>query len=101
MGATDRQIFVSVILPSIKGGAHIRLHHSPSLGRLGNSGATIMVSGNLALRTQTAPMFIFSEFNRGDIEAASSMSVVLVIISLALFLGLKFIVKMTEKGGEG
>ena len=100
MGATDRQIFVSVILPSIKGGL-ISGSIFTFARSLGEFGATIMVSGNLALRTQTAPMFIFSEFNRGDIEAASSMSVVLVIISLALFLGLKFIVKMTEKGGEG
>ena len=45
-------------------------------------------------------MFIFSEFNRGEIEAASSMSVVLVVISLALFLGLKLVVRLTEKGGK-
>ncbi len=57
---------------------------------LGEFGATIMVSGNLALRTQTAPLFIFSEFNAGNIEAASAMSVVLVLISFVLFFGLKF-----------
>jgi sulfate transport system permease protein len=95
MGANGTQVFLNVILPGIKGGllSGSIFTFSRSLGEFG---ATIMVSGNLALRTQTAPMFIFSEFNRGEIETASSMSVVLVIISLALFLGLKLVVKMTE-----
>jgi len=97
MGANEAQIFANVILPSIQGGLISGSIFSFARS-LGEFGATIMVSGYLALQTQTAPMFIFSEFNRGDIEAASSMSVVLVIISLALFLGLKLIVKMSDKG---
>ena len=99
MGANGVQVFTNVILPSIRGGliSGCIFTFARSLGEFG---ATIMVSGNLALRTQTAPMFIFSEFNRGEIEAASSMSVVLVVISLALFLGLKLVVRLTEKGGK-
>ena len=93
LGATEVQVFARVILPAIKSGL-ISGSIFTFARSLGEFGATIMVSGNLALRTQTAPMFIFSEFNRGEIEAASSMSVVLVIISLALFLGLKSIVKI-------
>ncbi len=98
LGASDLQVFTSVILPSIKGGliAGSVFTFARSLGEFG---ATIMVSGNLALRTQTAPLFIFSEFNRGNIEAASSMSVVLVIISFVLFFGFKVISKIFEKGG--
>ncbi len=98
LGANDLQIFTSVILPSIKGGliAGSVFTFARSLGEFG---ATIMVSGNLALRTQTAPLFIFSEFNKGNIEAASSMSVILVIISFVLFFGFKVITKILEKGG--
>ena len=59
-----------------------------------------MVSGNLALRTQTAPLFIFSEFNKGNIEAANSMSVLLVMISLALFVGFKLVTTMMDKRGK-
>ena len=66
---------------------------------LGEFGATIMVSGNLALRTQTAPLFIFAEFNKGNIEAASSMSVVLVVLSFALFFGFKLVTRIMEKRG--
>jgi len=98
LGANNLQIFTSVILPSIKGGliAGSVFTFARSLGEFG---ATIMVSGNLALRTQTAPLFIFSEFNKGNIEAASSMSVILVIISFVLFFGFKVIAKILEKGG--
>ena len=98
LGANNLQIFTSVILPSIKGGliAGSVFTFARSLGEFG---ATIMVSGNLALRTQTAPLFIFSEFNKGNIEAASSMSVILVIISFVLFFGFKVITKILEKGG--
>ena len=90
MGANGRQIFINVILPLIKGGliSGCVFTFARSLGEFG---ATIMVSGNLALQTQTAPLFIFSEFNKGNIEAANSMSVILVIISLILFLGFKLI----------
>lgn len=98
LGANDLQIFTSVILSSIKGGliAGSVFTFARSLGEFG---ATIMVSGNLALRTQTAPLFIFSEFNQGNIEAACSMSVILVIISFVLFFGFKVITKILEKGG--
>ncbi len=98
LGASSLKVFISVILPTIKGGliAGSVFTFARSLGEFG---ATIMVSGNLALRTQTAPLFIFSEFNKGNIEAASSMSVVLVIISFVLFFGFKVITKILEKGG--
>ncbi len=99
MGGNDLQIFASVILPSIKGGL-ISGSVFTFARSLGEFGATIMVSGNLALRTQTAPLYIFSEFNKGNIEAASSMSVVLVIISFFLFFGFKLATRIMERGGR-
>ncbi|MBA7622626.1 Sulfate transport system permease protein CysT [subsurface metagenome] len=98
LGANSLKTFVNVILPTIKGGliAGAVFTFARSLGEFG---ATIMVSGNLALRTQTAPLFIFSEFNKGNIEGACAMSVVLIIISFVLFFGFKFITKILEKGG--
>ena len=98
LGASNLQVFTSVILPSIQGGLVTGCVFTFARS-LGEFGATIMVSGNLALRTQTAPLFIFSEFNKGNIEAANSMSVVLVLISFALFLGFKAVTKVMESGG--
>ena len=95
LGATDLQIFRGVILPTIRGGLVTGCVFTFARS-LGEFGATIMVSGNLALRTQTAPLYIFSEFNKGNIEAANSMSVVLGIISFAPFLGFKIITRLIE-----
>ncbi len=98
LGANDFRVFTSVILPATKGvlisGAVFTFARS-----LGEFGATIMVSGNLAMRTQTAPLYIFSEFNKGKIEAASSMSVVLVVLSFGLFYGFKLATRLIEKAG--
>jgi sulfate transport system permease protein len=98
LGANQSQVFRSVILPAIKGGliSGCVFTFARSLGEFG---ATIMVSGNLALRTQTAPLFIFSEFNKGAVVAANSMSVVLVILSLLLFVGFKLVNRFMDRRG--
>ena len=98
MGAGSARVFFTVILPSIQGGLVCGsvLTFTRSFGEFG---ATIILSGALALQTQTAPLFILSEFNQGDIAAASSMSVVLVFISSALFLGLRLATRKSPQQG--
>jgi sulfate ABC transporter permease subunit len=88
MGAGGFRVLLSVVLPAIKGGliSGCMFTFARSLGEFG---ATVMVSASLALGTQTAPLFIFSEFSRGSIQAASAMAIVLVGISTALFFGSK------------
>ena len=84
MGATRWQTFRYVVLPSLRGaivtGALLTFARS-----IGEFGSTIMVSGNLAMRTQTAPLYIVTKFNEGDIEGANAIAAVLAIISFAIF----------------
>ena len=98
LGANQVQIFTSIVLPAIKGGL-ISGCVFTFIRSLGEFGATILVSGNLALKTQTAPLFVFSEFNEDNIAAATSMSVLLVVISLILFFGCKLINRFMEPRG--
>ena len=98
LGANQVQIFTSIVLPAIKGGL-ISGCVFTFIRSLGEFGATILVSGNLALKTQTAPLFVFSEFNEDNIAAASSMSVLLVVISFILFFGCKLINRFVEPRG--
>ncbi len=98
LGASGFGVFRYVTLPAIKSALIVGSIFTFARS-LGEFGATIMVSGNLALRTQTAPLFIFSEFNAGNIEAASAMSVVLVLISFVLFFGLKIATGKLTFGG--
>jgi sulfate ABC transporter permease subunit len=83
-GASRWQTFRFVILPALKGGlfAGTLLTFAHSLGEFG---ATVLVSGNLRLRTQTAPLYIFAQFEAGNIEAANAVAAVLATLSFVLF----------------
>lgn len=84
MGASRFQTFRWVLLPALRGGlltgSLLTFAHS-----LGEFGATVMVSGNLRLRTQTAPLYIFAQFEAGHIEAANAVAAVLALLSFAIF----------------
>ena len=84
IGANRWQTFRYVILPALKGGLFsgslLTFAHS-----LGEFGATVIVSGNLRLRTQTAPLYIFAQFEAGNIESANAVAAVLATLSFVLF----------------
>jgi sulfate transport system permease protein len=84
MGATRWQTFWYVTLPSLRGaivgGALLTFARA-----VGEFGSTILVSGNLAGRTQTAPLYIFAKFNEGQVEAANAVAIVLAVFSFLIF----------------
>lgn len=84
MGATRWQTFWYVTLPALRGaivtGALLTFARS-----VGEFGSTILVSGNLAMRTQTAPLYIFAKFNEGQVEAANAIAIVLALFSFVIF----------------
>jgi sulfate/thiosulfate transport system permease protein len=84
MGATRWQTFRHVTLPSLRGailsGALLTFARA-----VGEFGSTILVSGNLAGRTQTAPLYIFAKFNEGQVEAANAIAIVLALFSFLIF----------------
>jgi sulfate transport system permease protein len=84
IGASAWQTFRYVILPVLRGGlftgALLTFAHS-----LAEFGATVMVSGNLRLRTQTAPLYIFAQFEAGNLAAANAVAAVLAVLSFAIF----------------
>ena len=84
MGASRWQTFRYVLLPALRGGlfsgALLTFAHS-----LGEFGATVMVSGNLRLRTQTAPLYIYAQFEAGNIAEANAVAAVLALLSFAIF----------------
>lgn len=84
MGATRWQTFWYVTLPSLRGaivtGALLTFARA-----VGEFGSTILVSGNLASRTQTAPLYIFAKFNEGQVEAANAIAIALTVFSFIIF----------------
>lgn len=93
MGASRFQTFTYVILPALKGGlfAGTLLTFAHSLGEFG---ATVMVSGNLRLQTQTAPLYIYAQFETGKPEPANAVAAVLALVSFAIFFA---VVRVAEK----
>lgn len=92
IGASRWQTFRYVILPALRGGlfSGLLLTFAHSLGEFG---ATVMVSGNLRLRTQTAPLYIFAQFESGNIETANAVAAVLALVSVVIFMVLQRITK--------
>jgi sulfate transport system permease protein len=84
IGATRLQTCWHVTLPSLRGaivsGALLTFARA-----VGEFGSTILVSGNLAGRTQTAPLYIFAKFNEGQIESANAIAIVLALLSFVIF----------------
>jgi sulfate/thiosulfate transport system permease protein len=84
IGANRWQTFRYVLLPALRGGlftgALLTFAHS-----LGEFGATVLVSGNLRLRTQTAPLYIFAQFEAGNIANANAVAAVLAMLSFLIF----------------
>lgn len=96
IGASRMQTFRHVILPALKGGLFsgtlLTFAHS-----LGEFGATVMVSGNLRLRTQTGPLYIFAQFEAGNLEAANAVAAVLAAFSFVLFFSM---LRLTRRRGR-
>ncbi len=96
MGASRWQTFRYVVLPSLRGaiitGALLTFARS-----IGEFGSTIMVSGNLAMKTQTAPLYIFTKFLEGDVEGANAIAAVLAVLSFAIFSLILFTRKRLER----
>ena len=97
IGANRWQTFRYLLLPALRGGlftgALLTFAHS-----LGEFGATVLVSGNLRLRTQTAPLYIFAQFEAGNIAAANAVAAVLALLSFVIFF---FLLRYTGRRAEG
>jgi molybdate transport system permease protein len=88
LGATPGQVFRTVTLPliapSLIAGAVLAWARA-----LGEFGATIMFAGNFPGVTQTMPLAIYGRFGAGDMSTALLLSVVLLVASLMVLLGVR------------
>ena len=96
IGANRWQTFRWVILPALRGGLFtgVLLTFAHSLGEFG---ATVLVSGNLRLKTQTAPLYIFAQFEAGNVAAANAVAAVLATLSFFIFF---FLLRYTTRRGR-
>jgi sulfate transport system permease protein len=86
IGASDwttfRHIIFPALRPAITTGALLSFARS-----LGEFGSVIVVAGNIPMRSQTATVYIYTQVEAGNMQAASSVSLVLLLIAFAITIG--------------
>jgi sulfate transport system permease protein len=81
LGATDWQIFWRVTLPSIRWGLLYGLILTNARA-MGEFGAVSVVSGNIADKTQSLPLFVEDAYKQYETEAAFSAAVLLALLAV-------------------
>lgn len=83
LGMSERNIFWKVVmpnaLPGIVSGGILAFARG-----LGEFGATAMIAGNIANKTRTLPLAIYSEVAAGNMESALSYVLIVTIISFII-----------------
>lgn len=87
LGMTERAIFWKIVIPQAKPGIVSGGVLAFTRG-LGEFGATAMLAGNIAGRTRTLPLAIYSEVAAGDMETAGKYVAVIVAVSLLIVAGM-------------
>jgi molybdate transport system permease protein len=83
-GEVFRRVTLPLVQPSLIAGAVLCWARA-----LGEFGATITFAGNLPTKTQTLPLFVYLKFEGSDSDAAIVLSLVLVVVSLVVVIGLR------------
>lgn len=93
LGMNERAIFWKIVFlqakPGILSGGVLAFARG-----LGEFGATAMIAGNIAGRTRTLPLAIYSKVAAGDMESAGQYVVILVALSFFI------VTVMNIKGGK-
>lgn len=90
LGMPEGRIFIKVLLPNalpglVSGGI---LAFARGLGEFG---ATAMIAGNIAGRTRTLPLAVYSDVAAGNMESAWMYVLLLVVISFAVVTGMNYV----------
>ncbi len=94
LGGKPRHVFFTVTLPLARNGliAAFILTWAKALGEFG---ATLMVAGSMAMRTETLPIAIFMRLASADIEGTVALILVLVGIGLSALYAARRLLRRT------
>jgi molybdate transport system permease protein len=97
LGVSEARSFGRVMIPSAMPG--LAAGTALALGRaLGEFGATLMFAGSFEGITQTVPLAIYDRFST-SFDSALALSAVLVAVSAAILLSVKFVWGSEALGG--
>ena len=87
LGIPERKVFWKILMPMAMPGVLSGGVLAFARG-LGEFGATAMIAGNIAGKTRTLPLAIYSEVAAGDMEGAGKYVIIIVAISLLIVAGM-------------
>ncbi|MBE2182866.1 MAG: sulfate ABC transporter permease subunit CysT [Anaerolineae bacterium] len=80
---TFRRVIFPIIRPAMVTGALLSFARS-----LGEFGSIIVVAGNIPMRSQTGTVYVYTQVEAGNMQAASSVSMVLLLVAFAATIGI-------------
>ena len=80
---TFRRIVFPNLLPGILSGVALAFARA-----VGEVGSVVLISGNLPFKTQVSSVYIFGQIESDNVTGAAAVSVVLLVISFAVLLGI-------------
>ena len=80
---TFRRIVFPNLLPGILSGVALAFARA-----VGEFGSVVLISGNLPFKTQVSSVYIFGQIESDNVTGAAAVSVVLLVISFAVLLGI-------------
>jgi len=83
---TFRRIVLPNLAPAILSGSALAFARA-----VGEFGSLILISGNIPFDTQVASVFVFKQLESDNLRGAAAVSVVLLVLSLAVLLGLRVV----------
>lgn len=95
LGANDWQVFWRVTLPSIRWGLLYGLILTNARA-MGEFGAVSVVSGNIALKTQTLPLYVEDAYKQYNTEASYAAAVVLAALAVITLIAKEVLERKTE-----
>ena len=90
LGASDFTIFRRIILPNLIPAilAGVALAFARAIGEFGS---LVLITGNLPFDTEVSSVFIFGQIESDRVVGAAAVSVVLLVISFVVLLGITFL----------
>jgi sulfate transport system permease protein len=98
LGAGNLTIFRRIVLPNLRPAilAGVALGFARSIGEFGS---LVLITGNLPFKTEVASVFIFGQIESDAVTSAAAVSVVLLVISFLVLLGISAVSRWGERRG--
>lgn len=100
LGMSEKNIFLRVLLPNALPGIVSGGVLSFARG-LGEFGATAMIAGNIAGKTRTLPLAVYSSVAAGEMDTAFGYVAIILTVCLLMVIGMNWYLYRCKKQQEG